>query len=70
MLATLREYAQERLAESGAAPAVRRAHAGYVVRLAETADVELRGPRQSTWFERLTPELDNFRAALPGLDAG
>jgi predicted ATPase/class 3 adenylate cyclase len=64
MLATLHEYAQERLAQSGTEEAVRRAHTAYYVRLAETADEELRGPRQSTWFKRLTPELDNFRAAL------
>ena len=64
MLATIREYAQERLAESGAERAVRRAHAGYFVRLAETADVELRGAGQIAWFKRLAAELDNVRAAL------
>jgi predicted ATPase/DNA-binding XRE family transcriptional regulator len=64
MLATIREYAQERLAESGAEDAVRRAHAGYFLRLAEMAEPEIRGARQLAWSNRLAVELDNFRAAL------
>jgi predicted ATPase len=43
MLETIREFALERLAESGEEPATRRAHAEYFRELAECAEPELRG---------------------------
>ena len=64
MLETLREYALERLEESGEAEALRRRHAQCHLTLAEKADSELRGPRAAArldWFEM---EHDNLRAAL------
>ncbi len=64
MLETVREYAQERLAEAGELAAARRAHAHYFLALAERADPLLRGPDQSAWFFRLEREHDNLRAAL------
>jgi predicted ATPase/DNA-binding SARP family transcriptional activator len=64
MLETVQAYAALRLAEAGEADEVARAHARWAVRLAETGDPELRGPNQLVWFERLTAELDNLRAAL------
>lgn len=67
MLETIREYALARLAESGEADALRRAHAGYYVALAEQAEPELIGPDQVAWTRRLDAEQGNMRAALDWL---
>jgi predicted ATPase/DNA-binding SARP family transcriptional activator len=65
MLATIREYAAERLEASGDAEAVRRRHAEHFLELAEEADPALdAGDEQSIWLERLALEHDNLRAAL------
>ena len=64
MLETVREYAEERLAEAGELVAARRAHAYYFLALAERADHKLRGPDQRAWWLRLEREHDNLRAAL------
>jgi predicted ATPase len=63
MLETLRRYAGERLAESGAGP-WRRRHAEYFLRLAERAEPLLRGPQQAVWLRRLEADQDNFGAAI------
>jgi LuxR family maltose regulon positive regulatory protein len=64
LLLTLREYAWERLDERGETQAVQRRHADYFLRVAEQAELELRGPQQVAWLERLEGEHDNFRTAL------
>jgi len=65
MLETIREYALERLEESGEADELRRRHAGYFATLAETADPHMRGgPEQRVWLERIEAEFDNLRAAM------
>jgi DNA-binding CsgD family transcriptional regulator len=64
MLETIREYARERLEESGEAETIKRAHAQYFLALAEEAEQELIGPREAQWFDRLEEELDNIREAL------
>jgi predicted ATPase len=62
MLSTIREYALERLAESGEEFATRRAHAAYYVVLAEDCGGEL--TTHPEWFERFDLEHQNFREAL------
>ena len=71
MLATIREFATERLAESPEAADLGRLHTRWYVELAEQAFAELRGPDQAVWLARLEQEHDNFRAVLAAtLDAG
>jgi predicted ATPase/DNA-binding SARP family transcriptional activator len=64
MLETIREYALERLTDRGEAPATQQAHALYFCYLAERAELELRGPEQVDWLDRLEEEQANLRAAL------
>src|SRR5262249_39044172 len=64
MLETVREYARERLEASGEADQIGRRHAAYFLALAETAEPELFGPAQVSWFDRLEAEHPNLRAAL------
>ncbi|HEX2025524.1 MAG TPA: AAA family ATPase, partial [Actinomycetota bacterium] len=62
MLETIREFAAERLAESGDAGEVRRRHAEHFLALAEAAEPRLLIDR--AWLDRLEEEHDNLRAAL------
>jgi predicted ATPase/DNA-binding CsgD family transcriptional regulator len=64
LLDPIRQYALEKLEQSGEGKAVKRAHAEYFLALVEEAEPELIGPREAEWFERLEEEIDNFRAAL------
>ncbi|WP_069166677.1 BTAD domain-containing putative transcriptional regulator [Nocardia altamirensis] len=64
MLETIRSYALERLAESGTEATVRADHAQYFLRMAETAEAELRTAAQPAALARLDAERDNFSAAL------
>jgi predicted ATPase/transcriptional regulator with XRE-family HTH domain len=64
MLWTLREYAQQRLAESGEEDAVRRQHALAMLSLAEEAEPHLADPARNPWLTKLDADLDNLRAAL------
>ena len=64
MLETIREYGLEALTARGELENTRQAHATYYLMLAEQAEPEWDGPRQSEWFERLEREHDNLRAAL------
>ena len=64
MLETIREYALERLEESGETGELRDLHAEHYLHLAEEAEPELKGPRQTEWLQRLDTEHDNLRAAL------
>src|SRR5690606_9949166 len=64
MLEMVREYATERLAESGEAGAARRAHAAHFLALAEEAESNLTGAEPSNWLVRLALEHGNLRGAL------
>jgi tetratricopeptide (TPR) repeat protein len=64
MLQTIRDFAVERLAESGEAEAIRRRHALAFLALAERAAPHLTGPDQKQWLDGLEAEIDNIRAAM------
>ncbi len=64
MLETVREYAAERLAESGETDTIRSRHADVFLALAEEAEAELTGNAQTAWLDRLEREHDNIRAAM------
>jgi non-specific serine/threonine protein kinase len=64
MLETIRQYALDRLRESGEEAGWRSRHFAWVLALAEESYEPLTGPDQNLWLDRMAPELDNFRAAL------
>ncbi|HET9927212.1 MAG TPA: BTAD domain-containing putative transcriptional regulator, partial [Rubrobacter sp.] len=64
MLEPVRQYARERVEESGEAGALLRRHAALFLALAEEAEPELRGPWQASWVKRLEQEWDNLRVAM------
>jgi non-specific serine/threonine protein kinase len=70
MLETIREYATERLEESGEDDELWRQHAEWFLALAEEAEPNLHGSgRTAEWLDRLEREHDNLRAALDWLEA-
>ncbi|WP_308164071.1 BTAD domain-containing putative transcriptional regulator [Nonomuraea sediminis] len=66
MLNTIREYAEDRLADAGETEPVRRAHLAYFTELAETAEPHLRRAEQLEWLSTLGTEHDNIGTALRG----
>jgi predicted ATPase/serine/threonine protein kinase len=64
MLETFREYGRERLLESGEAAATERAHAAYMLVLAEEETFEMQPPEREAWLRGCDAEHDNFRAAI------
>ena len=72
LLETLRQYGQERLAESGEADALRDRHFAYYLALVKTAHKEVAVPRRrdswlerlDDWLKRLDADNDNIRTAL------
>jgi predicted ATPase/class 3 adenylate cyclase len=64
LLETVRQFALDKLAESGDAAAVRGSHLDWYLRLAEAAELRFHSKDQLVWFARLEREHDNLRAAL------
>src|SRR5215217_597888 len=70
MLEPVRQYAGERLEESGMAQRIRERHARYYLALAEGADAqeeaqrELNAARPVAWLKQMESEHGNLRAAL------
>jgi predicted ATPase/class 3 adenylate cyclase len=64
LLETVRQYARERLMESGGAEGIRERHRDYFLLLVEAADEKLLGAEQAGWLHRLEEEHDNLRSAL------
>jgi predicted ATPase/DNA-binding SARP family transcriptional activator len=64
LLETIRQYAGEKLLESGEMQAVRRRHLGYFMEWVEAAEPETRGPQQVSWLYRLEVERENLRLAF------
>jgi len=63
MLETVREYALERLDDSGEGNSVRSRHAQFYLAFAELAAPGLFGPQQGTWLARLDLDRENMLAA-------
>ncbi len=64
LLETVRQYARDRLLESGDGEQWRDRHLACCLSLGEEAEPHLRGAEQQAWLERLETEHDNLRAAL------
>lgn len=64
MLQTIREYAFERLEQTGEAARARRAHAHWLVALVDAEGIAAPGWPDERSLKRLEPEHENFRAAL------
>jgi predicted ATPase/class 3 adenylate cyclase len=71
MLGTIREYALDRLGESGRADELGRRHAEHFAGLVAQALPQLLGSEKRQWLDWLEEDNDNLRAALDwSLDAG
>ncbi|MEU4344844.1 BTAD domain-containing putative transcriptional regulator [Nocardia sp. NPDC023852] len=66
MLGTIKEYAEERLAEARESEPTRRAHLAYFTEFAEIAEPHLRRAEQLEWLAALEVEHDNIAAAMRG----
>ncbi|WP_206784199.1 BTAD domain-containing putative transcriptional regulator [Amycolatopsis sp. MtRt-6] len=66
MLGTIKEYAEQRLAEAGETEQARHAHLAYVTELTETAKPHLRRAEQLEWLAKLEAEHENIAAAMRG----
>jgi predicted ATPase len=69
MLETIREYALERLEESGEAQEIRQRHAEFYLAFCEEAEHYLYAPQHLMWLDRLEAEQGNIRTALRWLIA-
>ena len=63
LLESVRQYAQEKLADSGEEGATRARHLAFFLALAEQASLKLVGPAQGAWLARLDLEGENLLAA-------
>jgi predicted ATPase/transcriptional regulator with XRE-family HTH domain len=63
-LETIREFAREKLVESGESQAIHNRHLAYFAQWAEKAEAGMRGSDQILWANRCETEHNNVRAAL------
>ncbi|MBI4671532.1 MAG: hypothetical protein HY741_07680 [Chloroflexi bacterium] len=63
-LDSIKQYAREKLRDSGESDALKNRHLAYYQELAEQAQVELAGPQQAHWMRRLELDHYNLRNAL------
>ncbi len=61
---TIRQYARDKLLESGESEQTRDRHLDFFLRFAEAAEPKLRSAEQIEWLERVETEHDNLRTAL------
>jgi predicted ATPase/class 3 adenylate cyclase len=64
LLETVRQYARDRLAESGESAQINGRHRGWYREFVELAEPKLRTAEQDAWISRLEVEHDNLRGAL------
>jgi len=64
LMDSIRQYADEKLAQSGQTARIRTRHRDWYRMLAEQGGVELTGAEQTAWLSTLEQEHDNLRAAL------
>ncbi|HEV7126121.1 MAG TPA: tetratricopeptide repeat protein [Ktedonobacterales bacterium] len=64
MLATIREFAEERLGAGGGEEWARRRHADVTLAFTDQAERGLQSGERTVWSRAATAELDNVRAAL------
>lgn len=64
LLETVRQYARDRLQESGKAESIREQHLRYFLDLHNTAVTGMEGASAATWLNHLETEHDNLRVAL------
>jgi predicted ATPase/DNA-binding XRE family transcriptional regulator/Tfp pilus assembly protein PilF len=71
LLEPVRQYAREKLDESGETGEIRLRHASFYLALAEEAEPWIKGHDQVEWLDRLEADNDNLRAAIGwSLEAG
>jgi predicted ATPase/class 3 adenylate cyclase len=63
-LETIRQYAMEKLLESGEAVEARNCHLEFVLQIAEKSDQRMFGAESGEWLDQMELEHDNLRAAL------
>ena len=64
LLETIRQYARERLLETGESVFIEERHFEFFLRWAERAEPEVSGPRKLQWLDQLQADHGNLRAAL------
>ncbi len=64
MLETIREYALEKLSETGELEITRTQHSRYFIEMVETGEDSLAGPEQLTWLRRLAADHPNILSTL------
>ena len=64
LLETIRQYARDRLVESGETDTIQARHLAFFLDLSQRAEREMRGPAFIDWLQRLDADADNLRLAI------